>query len=464
MKEKENMDSRKLEQVLRTHAKSAEKYLGWLLKCFGVLLFLVAMVVGVGVFSHVWTIALPFLAMLGIFVYVNLSAQGGWRLAIPLGVVLFGWTLSFLSMYLINSLFSEIAVHRVNAVWQGQDSDISLERLLGDEALKTKLKDDPPDDQKGNLLVKCSEKREEVTKHIISEDPKDISDLDEVVARWLLYPSRSIQKEADFRKILIGEKDKEGSDYDEDYERAVKECVGDLHRKLRAQLPFLIIRWFNGWIQFFTLWAFWVAVLLLMESYCWNLYQQVSAKRFLEPNRDGSYPPIVPVELQRIKNSIAEAKLKLRGTRVPFEWVALNNLCVTALETGELSTTIASLSEVTDHRLKELDSSKGAITYLAWAIPSIGFIGTVLGIGSALGEAGGMLTPDTDTQKSVVDQVTAALGMAFDTTLIALVLSLLLMFLIHIIRMQEERYVLGIQDIYLNKIIPMVKSLKRAPI
>jgi biopolymer transport protein ExbB/TolQ len=84
---------------------------------------------------------------------------------------------------------------------------------------------------------------------------------------------------------------------------------------------------------------------------------------------------------------------------------------------------------------ERLDSELSMIRYIAWAIPSIGFLGTVRGIGGALGHAHKALQGD-------VFDVIRSLGIAFNSTLIALLISLLLMFLIHQLQLVQERYVL----------------------
>ena len=78
------------------------------------------------------------------------------------------------------------------------------------------------------------------------------------------------------------------------------------------------------------------------------------------------------------------------------------------------------------------------IRYIAWAIPSIGFIGTVRGIGEALGLAHKALEGD-------ISGVTASLGLAFNSTLIALILSIILMFALYQLQLLQERLVLDTQ-------------------
>lgn len=80
----------------------------------------------------------------------------------------------------------------------------------------------------------------------------------------------------------------------------------------------------------------------------------------------------------------------------------------------------------------EIESEQAYINYASWAIPSVGFIGTVLGIAASLGFANQASTPEG------IEKVTSMLAVAFDTTLVALVLSVILTFLIHSLHKQQD--------------------------
>ena len=84
---------------------------------------------------------------------------------------------------------------------------------------------------------------------------------------------------------------------------------------------------------------------------------------------------------------------------------------------------------------QRLDTELSIIRYIAWAIPSVGFIGTVRGIGDALSQANRAMEGD-------ITGVTESLGVAFNSTFIALVISILLMFFIHQLQLLQERLVL----------------------
>jgi biopolymer transport protein ExbB/TolQ len=84
------------------------------------------------------------------------------------------------------------------------------------------------------------------------------------------------------------------------------------------------------------------------------------------------------------------------------------------------------------------DAENSMIRYLIWAIPSIGFIGTVRGIGQALSLADKALSGD-------IAGMTNSLGVAFNSTLVALLISLFLMFFFHQLQRLQDGQVVDIQ-------------------
>jgi biopolymer transport protein ExbB/TolQ len=90
---------------------------------------------------------------------------------------------------------------------------------------------------------------------------------------------------------------------------------------------------------------------------------------------------------------------------------------------------------VSDAEATRLDSDLSILRYIAWAIPAIGFIGTVRGIGDALAQAHLALEGD-------ISGVTESLGVAFNSTLVALLLSMVLMFMIHQLQTMQDKLIL----------------------
>lgn len=88
------------------------------------------------------------------------------------------------------------------------------------------------------------------------------------------------------------------------------------------------------------------------------------------------------------------------------------------------------------------ESSYILLTGFLWAIPILGFIGTVLGLSIAIGEFGVMASGNSgpDALLPALRQVTAGLAIAFDTTLVALVFALLIQLTMTFLRKAEQEF------------------------
>ncbi|MCP4497313.1 MAG: MotA/TolQ/ExbB proton channel family protein, partial [Phycisphaeraceae bacterium] len=95
-----------------------------------------------------------------------------------------------------------------------------------------------------------------------------------------------------------------------------------------------------------------------------------------------------------------------------------------------------------------VDASYALIRVFVWAVPTLGFIGTVIGIGSAVGGFSETLAAASSLEgmKESIGQVTGGLGVAFDTTLLALVMSILIMFPASAVQRIEETFLGEAED------------------
>ncbi len=82
-----------------------------------------------------------------------------------------------------------------------------------------------------------------------------------------------------------------------------------------------------------------------------------------------------------------------------------------------------------------MDTKLSMVRFTAWAIPAVGFVGTVRGIGAALQEAQGAMGGD-------ISGVTMGLGITFNATLTALVSCIIVMFWMHQLQQYQDRLVL----------------------
>ncbi|HKJ17480.1 MAG TPA: MotA/TolQ/ExbB proton channel family protein [Xanthomonadales bacterium] len=127
----------------------------------------------------------------------------------------------------------------------------------------------------------------------------------------------------------------------------------------------------------------------------------------------------------------------------------------TALSRFQVTASVQSATDAANHvcesESNRLDSELSMVRYITWAIPSIGFIGTVRGIGSALGQAHEALAGN-------IAGVTASLGVAFNSTFIALLISMVVMFFMHQLQLIQERLVLDSYAYCENRMLRFLKS------
>ena len=117
--------------------------------------------------------------------------------------------------------------------------------------------------------------------------------------------------------------------------------------------------------------------------------------------------------LLRIRGQVDDPKHFLLLNRID---VALSNL----QNIGEISEVASLTNAQASIDEDQVSASYSLINGFNWAIPVLGFIGTVLGLGSAIGEFGVtiQLADDVDKLKNSLTDVTGGLSTAFDTTLL----------------------------------------------
>jgi biopolymer transport protein ExbB/TolQ len=121
--------------------------------------------------------------------------------------------------------------------------------------------------------------------------------------------------------------------------------------------------------------------------------------------------------------------------------VALSKFVVSR-SSQDVSETVRTQGEVDQGRLV---TSLATVNYLAWAIPALGFFGTVRGL------AGSMTLAEQGGDKIRI--ATQHLTVAFDCTLVALALSLVIMLLVHLLQREEEAVVIDCQQYCLEHLV-----------
>jgi hypothetical protein len=189
----------------------------------------------------------------------------------------------------------------------------------------------------------------------------------------------------------------------------------------------------------------WGAFILL------NRYLEVRRQRRafqlpLLPTDDGAR--ILPEDARPLLRRL-DAETGRRGPYILANMIrlALNKYAIS--RSGEaVSETVRTQAEVD---LGRLVTSMATVHYLAWAIPALGFLGTVRGLSGGLSMAGQV--DKVESLQTFIDQATRHLTVAFDCTLIALILSLAIMFLLHSVQRDEEALVIDCQQYCLEHLV-----------
>ena len=158
------------------------------------------------------------------------------------------------------------------------------------------------------------------------------------------------------------------------------------------------------------------------------------------------------IQLEKLQQMLSQEKslLARRCSRVIAAYIASGNKQSATEFAMEDSAFYSSTTE----------TSYSVARILVWAIPLLGFIGTVVGISGAVNGFSGFLQQSSDIEqiKQGIGTVTSGLAVAFDTTLLALFVSVLVMIPLVLVERQESRLLLAI-DIYINdRLLPRLKA------
>lgn len=107
------------------------------------------------------------------------------------------------------------------------------------------------------------------------------------------------------------------------------------------------------------------------------------------------------------------------------------------------------------------ESSYVLLNGFLWAIPILGFIGTVLGLSIAIGKFGTVMSASGNAENLVpaLQEVTGGLGIAFDTTLEALVAALAIQILVTFLRKSEQEFLDSCTEYCTRNVVNKLKLL-----
>ena len=179
--------------------------------------------------------------------------------------------------------------------------------------------------------------------------------------------------------------------------------------------------------------AFWAMAIMGMKAHRCVRERRMLGQRFVDVAEGMSILPEDTREYSRPLQALPDAT---RAHLLPRALLAALQRFASTRNIQDVSTAVRTVCDAESDRL---DSELAMVRYIAWAIPSIGFIGTVRGIGDALRQA-------YEAVEGNIAGVTTSLGVAFNSTFVALVVSIFVMFMMHQLQLVQERLVLDTQQ------------------
>jgi biopolymer transport protein ExbB/TolQ len=197
---------------------------------------------------------------------------------------------------------------------------------------------------------------------------------------------------------------------------------------------------------------------LNVTFFCWAMAIVYLKIQKLRHQREALLLDVLPMELGREINSTNVGTFIDHVYNLPHRLrdSLMVNRIRKALELFEVKTSSGDVAHQMDSQ-SAIDGARIGSSYIMlkaflWAIPLLGFIGTVIGLSHAIG---GMNFANVEDVGKIVDSinaVTSGLGTAFDATLLGLVLAVLLNFPMNSLSKSEEEMLNGI-DAFCNEVL-----------
>lgn len=199
----------------------------------------------------------------------------------------------------------------------------------------------------------------------------------------------------------------------------------------------------RGWTPYAMVALFILAMTILFVKWRKLAFQQKAFKIELIPvgNNFALTSETALDVIKTLNESVDDPKRFVLFNRIERALLNLKNV-------GNVSDVSEMLRAQAENDESHMDSSYGLLSGIIWVIPILGFIGTVTGLSGAIGGFGAVLNTDA-TISSLRDSlapVTGNLGIAFDTTFVALVFAMVIQMTMTILRKQEEQFLDACRD------------------
>jgi biopolymer transport protein ExbB/TolQ len=213
----------------------------------------------------------------------------------------------------------------------------------------------------------------------------------------------------------------------------------------------------RGSIPYIELIFFWIAIIILImkdrdRSREMKLFRQVREKWNGIQGAIMAGKSAIPISQSReLLRRVEQLPEILRQSKVGNRLGQAVRRFDKTKSSKEVDDILNTLSDIDSSRS---ESSFSGLRFFAWLIPTLGFIGTVIGIG--LGIAGfGLIIENASSftaVRSAIPTVTRNLGIAFDTTLLALFLTGILMAIMASFQKKEENMLIQMDSFCVEEI------------
>ncbi|MDR1484614.1 MAG: MotA/TolQ/ExbB proton channel family protein [Planctomycetaceae bacterium] len=188
--------------------------------------------------------------------------------------------------------------------------------------------------------------------------------------------------------------------------------------------------------------AFWALFILLLKWSKTGLQKRTLKIKILPSELDFVLSPnTVDQILRNVNDQIEQPKHFFLFNRIVGTLANLKNI-------GMISDVGDILRSYNEQDIESVETSYSLLNGFLWAIPVLGFIGTVEGLSKAIGTFGSVLSNGANTAAltASLQTVTGGLATAFETTLVALILALVLHLFATAMKKSEEELLLACSE------------------
>lgn len=209
----------------------------------------------------------------------------------------------------------------------------------------------------------------------------------------------------------------------------------------------------RGWVNWTETFLFcWGIVILVMK---WKKNQSQSQAVLLNLFPEHLGKEIHAGNVGEFIDNIYRVPLTLRDSLIVNRIRKALELFESRTNNGEVGAYLNTQSDIDANRST---GSYSLVRVFLWAIPILGFIGTVIGLSVAVGSLAMGDNADPEALKSSINSLTSGLGTAFDTTLLGLVLSILMSFPLAAVQKKEDETLTMIDAFCVEELLPKLND------